>query len=271
MDLTVLVENFCTHAYLAGEYGMSFFLNDDKGNILIDTGQGHTLFSNASVLDIDLLQADHLVLSHGHYDHVGGASRFLTDKGEIPLWAHPEILSLHSRLVEGEGHFIGCHLNTETVDFRPVTGLTSITENVWAVEVPTDRRDPDFLPNPSRLVVPAEKDQWKPDPFPDDISLVVKGEHGLSVILGCSHAGIVNILEEVARHFKTRDFHAVIGGMHLLEGSSELIDKIVTTLVSRFQVSLWRPCHCTGFNAAATLAEKASDVTWAHVGTRLNL
>ncbi|MFH1154762.1 MAG: MBL fold metallo-hydrolase [Pseudomonadota bacterium] len=271
MNLTVLVDNFCLLPDLAGEYGLSLHLTDAKDTVLMDTGQGRSLFSNARVLGIDLLKTDSLILSHGHFDHVGGVARFLTARGDIPIWAHPTLTSLHSRLVQGKGHFIGCHLNSGIKGLHPVNDLTKITENVWAVEVPEDRRNAQFLTRPDHLVVPGGDGQWKLDPFSDDISLVVRGENGLSVLLGCAHAGVVNIMEEVSRQFETRRFYAVVGGMHIGDGSNEFINRITDALVSRFTVSKWRPCHCTGFKAAAALAARAPDVSWAGAGTRLTL
>ncbi len=271
MKVTILVDNFCMSPDLMGEYGLSMHLADPDSNILMDTGQGESLFSNARLLGVDLKKTDHLILSHGHFDHVGGVAKFLTARGDIPVWAHPEFSALHMRLVQGKGHFIGSHLNTDTVDLHPVKGLTQITENVWAVEVPMDKRDPLYLNRPKHLVVPGNGENWKLDPFSDDISLVVKGEKGLSVLLGCAHAGVVNILEEVSHHFGTRQFHTVAGGMHIGDISNDFISRVVEALVSRFNVARWRPSHCTGFRAAAALASKAPDVSWAGVGTCLTL
>lgn len=108
-------------------------------------------------------------------------------------------------------------------------------------------------------------------PFSDDISLVVKGNKGLSVLLGCAHAGVVNILETISQHFDTRQFHTVAGGMHIGDSSDEFIQRVVDALVSRFKVTRWRPGHCTGFKSAAAIAVKAPDVSWAGAGTRLSL
>ena len=36
--------------------------------------------------------------------------------------------------------------------------------------------------------------EYKLDQLPDDISLIIKGKDGLIVVLGCAHAGILNIL-----------------------------------------------------------------------------
>ena len=51
--------------------------------MLLDTGQGTVLASNAFKLDVPLHEADAVVLSHGHYDHSGGLADVLPRK-------HPE-------------------------------------------------------------------------------------------------------------------------------------------------------------------------------------
>ena len=226
--------------------------------------------TNLRSLGISPGDIDHVVLSHGHFDHTGGLQKLLHRSRDIPIWAHPKVEIAHGRREDGFVRFNGCHINREGVDFRPVEGLAQVTGNLWAVEVPLDRRDPEFVNPPSRLVVP-DGEGWRPDPFPDDISMAVKGERGLSVILGCAHAGVVNILEEVSAHFGTRDFHMVLGGMHLGDQTPEFVDRVTSELVSRFNVEKWRPCHCTGLKALCVLSAKAGDVAWAAAGTVLEV
>lgn len=270
MEITIVAENFAYTPNVIAEYGLSLHIRDNSTQILLDTGQGEALLPNASVLGIDLQEMDHLVLSHGHFDHTGGLSRFLLRSRNIPIWAHPDIEAEHTRLLNGKARFIGCHLNRNAVDLKPVTALTAITDNVWAIEVPLEHRNPDFLNRPEHLVIPGEKG-WELDPFTDDISLVVKGEKGFSILLGCAHAGVVNILEEAAAYFHTREFHAVIGGMHIGDQSPEFIDRITTELTTGFKVKKWRPCHCSGFRAAYSLANKAEDVFWGGTGIKLEI
>ena len=93
----------------------------------------------------------------------------------------------------------------------------------------------------------------------------------MSVILGCAHAGVVNILEEVSARFGTRDLHMVLGGMHLGDQAPEFVDRVTSELVSRFNVEKWRPCHCTGLKALCALSAKAGDVAWAAAGTILEV
>ena len=270
MKITVVVENFAEDKNVLGEYGLSVLVEDMGHRVLVDTGQGKVLFPNMQSLEIDPRTIEHLVLSHGHFDHTGGLQKLLLHSENIPVWAHPEIEIRHTSLKEGKARFIGCHINLKGIDFRPITELTQITPNLWAMEIPLGRRDPSFMNRPEHLVIPSGSG-WDLDPFPDDISLVAKGEKGLSILLGCAHAGVVNILEEVSARFGTRSFHMVLGGMHIGDQSHDFIDRITTELTTRFTVEKWRPCHCTGLKALCAFSRRAEDVSWAGAGTRIEI
>ena len=271
MKATILVENSTWRADLTPEYGLSIHLSADGESLLMDTGQKDALFANAPLLGVDLTALDHIVLSHGHFDHAGGLGRLLLQGKRTNLWAHESVEDAHMRAKKGNAVFIGCHLNKKSVVFHPVRGTTRITENVFALEIPPEERDPEFVHTPDHLVIPLENGTFETDPFRDDISLVVKGERGISVVLGCAHAGVVNILEKVSRTFGTKAFHAVIGGMHLGDCPEEYVGRVTSALAARFQVDVWRPCHCTGIHSAWKLASKAGNVEWAGVGTILEL
>ena len=58
---------------LESEHGLSMWIEVDGKHILFDTGTGKIVESNASKLGIDMYSTDLRVLSHGHYDHTGGA------------------------------------------------------------------------------------------------------------------------------------------------------------------------------------------------------
>lgn len=271
MKLRVLVENMAIYADLMGEYGLSFHISDGDRHILMDTGQGRALAYNARVMGIDLAEIDYLLLSHGHYDHVGGFPDLFMRNGHMQIWAHERVGDLHTSLRGGRPCFAGCHINAEAAVLNPVRGLTEIADGVWGVETPIEARDPEFWDRPGNLVVPSPEGGWEPDPFYDDLGFVVQGEKGLSVILGCSHSGVLNILERVKYHFNTNEFYAVLGGMHTRAFGPEKLEKLAGELVGRFKVSKWRPCHCSGFKAAASLAGKHGDVDWAGAGTGLEL
>lgn len=270
MRLSILSENFTRSPHFLPEYGLSIHLAVGDSSILVDTAQGGTFFANAATMGIDLKALDLLALSHGHFDHVGGVASLYSHHGPMPLWAHPRVDALHSRVMEGKPHFIGFHLNKAAVDFHPVTEHVEVVPGFWALEVPRERRDPDLTSNPPHLVEDGP-DGAKPDPFDDDLSFVAEGEKGLCVVLGCAHAGVVNILEEVARTFGTRTFSTVVGGMHLAAQGDAYLDKVSGLMAERFSVRQWFPCHCTGFRAAVRLAMRGQNVDWGYVGTSIDI
>ena len=90
--ITVLVENTAGGQGLLAEHGLSFWIEIGSRRILFDTGQSEILFHNAQVLGIDLGTVDAIVLSHGHYDHVGGLRRMLEMAPAVPVYLHPQAL-----------------------------------------------------------------------------------------------------------------------------------------------------------------------------------
>lgn len=269
MHCTIVVDDFNGRRDLLAEHGLSIHLKTPRGNVLFDAGQGICLLHNAHAMGLDLGLVDHLVLSHGHYDHSWGIPKVLQEAGRLPFWAHPAFEVPHHTKRGGRLRYCGAHLAKASFDFKPVEESAEIIEGVWAISVPNEERNPDFAPKDPNLIMPEGKD-WVPDPFDDDLSMVVKGRFGYSVILGCAHAGAVNILEAASRRFDTKNFYAVVGGMHMEGQSKEFLERSVAALADRFSVTIFRPCHCTGFRAAATLAS-AFDVDWAASGTSLEL
>ena len=85
MKITSLVENISENENIGYEHGLSLFIETEKHNILFDMGQTDLFSENAEKLSIDLSSVDIAVLSHGHYDHGGGLSKFLllNDKAKV--------------------------------------------------------------------------------------------------------------------------------------------------------------------------------------------
>jgi 7,8-dihydropterin-6-yl-methyl-4-(beta-D-ribofuranosyl)aminobenzene 5'-phosphate synthase len=94
---------------------------------------------------------------------------------------------------------------------------------------------------------------WVPDSFLDDYSLVVKTSKGLVVVLGCAHAGLINILEHVTAQTGIDRIHAILGGTHLGFSPQAQLDATIQEL-QRFQVNNLAVSHCTGLSPIARLA-----------------
>ena len=97
-----------------------------------------------------------------------------------------------------------------------------------------------------------------PDPFSDDQSIIVKSSEGTIVLLGCTHAGLINTLSYVAELTGNDRIHAFIGGTHLVAASEERIDYTLKE-IERFGVQVIAPCHCTGFHATSIFYQTFKD------------
>jgi 7,8-dihydropterin-6-yl-methyl-4-(beta-D-ribofuranosyl)aminobenzene 5'-phosphate synthase len=78
MRLTIVYDNDVYQKGLKGDWGFACLVEAQGKGILFDTGaSGRILMENMKALNIDLQVVDDIVLSHCHFDHTGGLSRFL--------------------------------------------------------------------------------------------------------------------------------------------------------------------------------------------------
>jgi 7,8-dihydropterin-6-yl-methyl-4-(beta-D-ribofuranosyl)aminobenzene 5'-phosphate synthase len=97
---------------------------------------------------------------------------------------------------------------------------------------------------------------WHHDPLViDDQALVVhlRG-HGLVVLTGCGHAGVINILRQAKRLTGVNRVHALIGGLHLSGPAFEPIIAPTVAELGKLAPGLIAPGHCTGWRAQHALA-----------------
>jgi 7,8-dihydropterin-6-yl-methyl-4-(beta-D-ribofuranosyl)aminobenzene 5'-phosphate synthase len=103
-----------------------------------------------------------------------------------------------------------------------------------------------------------EGSNWYRDELLDDRALIIKTSEGLVVILGCAHRGAINTLRHAQEITGVELIHTVIGGTHLINASEERVLRTAAALqemgVQRVGVS-----HCTGFTAAALLAQQLGE------------
>ena len=85
---------------------------------------------------------------------------------------------------------------------------------------------------------------YEQDLFVDEIALGLLTEEGLVLIVGCSHVGLVNILEYVKQKLQV-PVAAVLGGTHLIEANEERLVKTAEALKG-YGVKKVAVSHCTG-------------------------
>lgn len=271
MKFTVLVDNLCCKTSLLAEWGYAAHLETPEGNLLLDTaGSGHILLHNMGILDIAPERLTDVCLSHGHFDHSSGLSDVLSKAPSARIWASPRV---HAERRSGKPPFPerinGGGSWLRLAGLRAIGEETAVLPGVTAFCVPQDRRDPAWICRGDLWEV-DENGSPRPDTFADDVSLLVHGCHGPSLLLGCAHAGLPNILEYVRDRLGVASLHAVVGGTHLSTVPEDRLAAWILRLRD-FQVKKWRPNHCTGFRAAAAMARAFADTDWCGAGSELVL
>jgi len=265
--ITVLSENSVIKpGGCIGEHGFSALVEKGDEKVLFDTGQGYALVHNARVLGIDLASIKKVVLSHGHNDHTGGLAEFLKVGGNRDVYAHPGIFSARYREVpDGSPNppqltigmpFTRAYLEGLGADFQLSQEPMEVAKGITTTGVVP--RTTSFETGDTTLMVGHEDGSCSPDPFADDLSLIVEGETGMVVLLGCAHSGLVNILNHVRKLRPDKPVKAVVGGTHLGLSSEEQMTETVAAM-AEMGLEKVGASHCTGLTGSARLREALGD------------
>jgi 7,8-dihydropterin-6-yl-methyl-4-(beta-D-ribofuranosyl)aminobenzene 5'-phosphate synthase len=260
---------------LWGEHGVAFAVDTPEGKLLFDTGQsGDVLVHNASLMGVHPENFDALALSHSHYDHSGGLDRFLSlARQEIPCYGSPSLFQDRFAIKDGEARSIGLRLSqaqlSQYIELHLSPEPTEILPGVWTSGEITGRSEFEGR-SPNHFI--RENGKWLPDPYRDDISLVLETPDGLVVVCGCCHAGLLNTVAHVRRFFHA-NISVVIGGMHLANASLETLDHAIDVLpdICNGKIPDLHPNHCTGKRAYIALFQAFGEqVQPCPAGTVLN-
>jgi len=243
------------------QHGLSLLVdaetNHGKTSVILDTGpSAEAIAHNMEAMRLDLGSVVAIVLSHGHYDHLGGILRVLKAVGRpIPVIAHPKAFS-PKIVLSPSLRFAGSPFSASEIAKGggiPLLGTNSIRIAEGIATSGEVERETQFEQTEGFWTI--ENERFIEDRVSDDQALILDlDERGLAILTGCAHSGIVNTVRTAQKVTSKNRIHAVIGGFHLYKADEERVAKTVDELV-KLNVQLVSPCHCTGTVATGRLMQ----------------
>lgn len=199
-----------------GQSGWGYACYFPERRFLFDSGSDpKTLLHNLRCLKFFPHEIKTVMLSHFHWDHIGGLFRLL-ENGPVKVFLHRGF----SPRFASEARRLGAE-----VEF--VDKITEILPGIYSTG-----------PLPGKT---------------QEASLVVKGRKGLSLITGCAHPGICEIVQFVQVHFEHPP-RLIMGGLHLGSLSRKKI-RLLAEKLRDLGVLFVAPSHCTGDKGMEIFAE----------------
>ncbi len=278
VKVTTLIENSNeAHPELDNEFGISMYIETKEGNILFDTAKSGKYLENAKKFNIDMSKTNYMILSHAHYDHCGGVKAFYEN-----VKSNDCTLCIKDNFFKYPGKYHYQEKPGPKLDFTDGTpGHTFIgvdfdeaylKENNIKVEyIDTDEYklsnqvslfsnfDKNYeVFNPSMQVKTG--DTYKTDEFVEEVAIAIDTNKGIVILTGCSHNGIMNIVDTIQKR-TGKNIYAVVGGTHLIDADEARIQKTIQDFrdlgVEKVGVS-----HCTGPKAMEMFEKIAPDMSF---------
>lgn len=255
------------------QWGLSLIiktrLNGVERTLLFDSGpEGYGVDRNGNRLGVRFAEIDAIVLSHGHWDHVGGmitALELITaakggektpvhvnqgmfvdramlkpDGSRMPFARVPSpeqleragaqiVMGDHQRLLLDETFYLSGEIARRTAYEKGLLGQ----------------------------VCRNQQGEWVRDELILDERFVAVNirNKGIIVFSACSHAGIVNVLHHAQNCFPGIPVYGVMGGFHM---SGKYCESIIPETIADMQsldLQALVPGHCTGWRATHKLVE----------------
>lgn len=271
MNVYCLIDNLSLSKTLFSEHAFSLYIEHQNAKILFDVGKSDLFYQNALSLGIDLSTIDKVVLSHPHYDHVGGLMYFLQRNSQAKIYLNNDFFcDTYFKFLCFEKN-LTCKfiINSQNQDRFLITensDILQIDTNIFIIKnFPRHHPLPQDFPH---FYIRDSKNILIQDSFSYEQILVIRTSSGLVLFTGCSHNGILNILEKVSSLFPSEKINSIIGGLHLkptLSFDYFNNSKYVASIANKLQESTVQKIyanHCT--------TKKSCDLLGSILGSKIH-
>jgi len=221
LEIIILYDSYLYNEDLQSGWGFSALVRGLEKTILFDVGgEGRILLENMRDMGIDPKDIDVVALSHDHWDHTGGLSRFLTANCNVTVYVLESFSDKTKSMIRLSG-----------ADLKEIKYPEKICKHA-------------YLTGEIRSIV-------------NEQSLSVMTPGGQVLITGCAHPDIALIARFATSQFQ-EDFLLTTGGFHL-KGSTPIEIKSVISELKGMDLKYASPCHCSGDTAIAMFKEAFGD------------
>lgn len=204
----VIYDNYVFKEGTQADWGFSILIDGLDKCILFDTGTHPEIFeANFRKMGLDAAEIDEVFISHEHGDHFGGLGALLNMNPEVKVVVPETFSNNFFKIPEKTGS-----------ESELVSGPVRICKCLYSTGV-------------IGRAIPEQ-------------SMVLNTNKGLVVMTGCSHPGIINILEKVKNDLG-KEIYLVFGGFHLMDNSEKQINEIIDKM-HQLRVQKCGATHCTG-------------------------
>ncbi len=257
---------------LSGEWGLSMhaqsFRGDEERNVLVDFGYSpEVLNNNMALMGFDASKIDAMVLSHGHYDHFGGMTGFLSAnkeklKSRTPFFVGGEDCFCMRRNPGGNfGALDRQAIQNADLALMMAEGPAVVAGHGFTTgRIAQSSFEQPLMPTTEIIGVangfgcfpdamPPEKNTGKyiADDFDHEIATnYVVGDRGIVVLTSCSHRGVINAVKQAQAVSGIDRVLAVIGGFHIVPPLDDTYIQRTIEAFREIDPTYIIPAHCSG-------------------------